>query len=256
MVLLWLACATTAPALAPLPPDEAPRAEPQVSLTVVPGVTLTAGVSGYLGVRYTISPGWHIYWENPGDSGIATELQLRLPEGDVATATQFPAPVTLVSAGNIVNYGYHDEVTLLVPVTPGPTPGPRVVTAESRWLMCKDDRCVPGSGTASGDYTVGTAAGPDPLQAARAALPRPLHESGLRVVESADSWSVELQGTRLELYPSLGLEPALGPRAPASDAVGRRVDLTLDRAGLGPDARLVLRTDAGTFVTTFAKEYP
>ena len=35
---------------------------------------LSSGEPGFIGVQYTIKPGWHIYWENPGESGIPTEV--------------------------------------------------------------------------------------------------------------------------------------------------------------------------------------
>ncbi|MFM9144903.1 MAG: thiol:disulfide interchange protein, partial [Phycisphaerales bacterium] len=29
----------------------------------------------------TPAPGWHVYWENPGDSGSAPRIELTLPRG-------------------------------------------------------------------------------------------------------------------------------------------------------------------------------
>ncbi len=34
-----------------------------------------------LGLRFRLSPGWHIYWRNPGDSGLPPEISFTLPAG-------------------------------------------------------------------------------------------------------------------------------------------------------------------------------
>ena len=34
-----------------------------------------------LALRLRLSPGWHTYWLNPGDSGMAPEFRWTLPEG-------------------------------------------------------------------------------------------------------------------------------------------------------------------------------
>ena len=36
-----------------------------------------------LGLRFKLTPGWHIYWKNPGDSGLPPELVLRLLLGNL-----------------------------------------------------------------------------------------------------------------------------------------------------------------------------
>jgi UPF0755 protein len=48
---------------------------------------------------FTIHPGWHIYWANPGESGMPTQLSLELPNGCTAatdaageTLVEFPIP--------------------------------------------------------------------------------------------------------------------------------------------------------------------
>src|SRR5947208_201936 len=34
-----------------------------------------------IGVRYQMAPGWHIYWRYPGDAGIPTKIDWKLPPG-------------------------------------------------------------------------------------------------------------------------------------------------------------------------------
>src|SRR5262245_47726259 len=70
-----------------------------------------------LGTRLTVRPGWHVYWINPGDAGVATTIDWRLPEGFTAGAIQWPQPDRLPALGGLVTYGYSNHVMLLTDVT-------------------------------------------------------------------------------------------------------------------------------------------
>src|SRR5580658_1441092 len=115
----------------------------------------------WLGVKLTIDPGWHVYWKNPGDSGLPTRVKFSLPDGFTAGALEFPTPSRFVLPGNIVCFGYENSVLLLAKVTP-----PQTLPADSRsdceaqvsWLVCSDV-CIPGKASVS--LTLGTSASPD-----------------------------------------------------------------------------------------------
>jgi DsbC/DsbD-like thiol-disulfide interchange protein len=126
-----------------------------------------------LGVRFRIDPGWHIYWTNPGDSGLPTRVKLDLPRGLTAGATQYPVPSVLTFPGDITNYGYENEVVLLVPVTvDAAVPAPVRLTAHADYLVCQD-RCLPGRATVSLDLP---AANGDTIERWVARLPRTADE--------------------------------------------------------------------------------
>jgi len=38
--------------------------------------SLVPGSSQWLGLRFELDPGWHIYWTNPGDSGEPNRVRL------------------------------------------------------------------------------------------------------------------------------------------------------------------------------------
>jgi DsbC/DsbD-like thiol-disulfide interchange protein len=103
-----------------------------------------AGKPFTVGVRFKIDAGWHIYWTNPGDSGLPTRVKLDLPAGYTAGPVRYPVPQVLKYPGDITNYGYESEVTLLVTVTP-----PAVVSqqpsivAHADYLVCSEV-CLPG----------------------------------------------------------------------------------------------------------------
>ncbi|MFC4725043.1 protein-disulfide reductase DsbD family protein [Glycocaulis abyssi] len=105
--------------------------------SVAPGETF------HLALHQEITPHWHTYWRNPGDSGEATRLFLDLPEGWTVGEMAWPAPSTY-RIGPLTNYGYEDQVTLPVPVTvpADAEPGPVTITGEGTWLVC-EDICIP-----------------------------------------------------------------------------------------------------------------
>ncbi len=107
---------------------------------------LVRGADNNLALRLVPEAGWHVYWRNPGDSGIPTSLSWTLPEGVTAGALQWPYPHR-ETLGDIVNYGYAEAVllpvTLSLPVEFA-SDSPLSLKAKAKWLVCKDV-CIPGS---------------------------------------------------------------------------------------------------------------
>src|SRR5690349_2706843 len=71
-----------------------------------------AGSPMLVGLKLRMADHWHTYWKNPGDSGLPTRIQWKLPEGWSAGPIQWPYPKPL-PIGPLLNYGYEDEVVLL-----------------------------------------------------------------------------------------------------------------------------------------------
>ncbi|HEV2334134.1 MAG TPA: protein-disulfide reductase DsbD domain-containing protein [Stellaceae bacterium] len=126
--------------------------------SVVPGKTL------WVDLHLDIIPGWHVYWRNPGDSGLPTEIAWELPAGFRAGEIAWPAPERFV-LGTIGNYGYEGTADLLVPIAApaGLQPGGAVhLAANANWLVCSDI-CIPGEAKLALDLPVSLAAvTPDP----------------------------------------------------------------------------------------------
>jgi len=128
-------------------------------------------------LRMRIAPGWHTYWMNPGDSGLPTTLEWRLPPDVTAGPLAWPVPMRL-PVGPLMNYGYETEVLLPVRISvpAGFTDPVLQVSAQADWLVCKDV-CIPESAPVGFTLPVAPiAALPDPrtaplFVAARAALP-------------------------------------------------------------------------------------
>jgi thiol:disulfide interchange protein len=111
-------------------------AEPK---SVEPGKPMT------IGLRFRPVPGWHIYWENPGDSGLPPSVTWKLPPGWTAGELQFPFPEKIL-VPPLFSYGYEQETVLLVQVTPPqnqPLPPKIPIQASVEWLVCKET-CLPG----------------------------------------------------------------------------------------------------------------
>jgi DsbC/DsbD-like thiol-disulfide interchange protein len=101
-------------------------------------------------LHFSLEDGWHTYWVNPGDSGEAPRVTWTLPPGVTAGPIKWPAPEHLGSA-SVVDYGYKNEVTLLVPMHASANllaQAPLVLNASVRVLVCKDI-CVPGKAQVS-----------------------------------------------------------------------------------------------------------
>lgn len=108
-----------------------------------------------IGLWLRLAPGWHTYWQNPGDAGVPPELDLSLPPEAKAGPIAWPVPQR-IAEGPLMTYGYTGDVLLPVSVTPGQT-GPLQVKAHANWLVCRDI-CVPEEGEFQIDLRFGTAA--------------------------------------------------------------------------------------------------
>ena len=157
---------------------------------VLPGQPL------WLGLQIEHQPHWHTYWRNPGDSGLPTTLEFRLPQGfevgEIAWPTPRPLPV-----GPLVNFGYEGSLLLAVPVTvPSDFQADMLeVKLRADWLICKDV-CIPEGGdfALSVPTRAATTADAALFEAARAALPRSL--DGMRGTASLEAGALkaEVQG--------------------------------------------------------------
>ncbi|MHC4982611.1 MAG: protein-disulfide reductase DsbD domain-containing protein [Planctomycetota bacterium] len=143
-----LAAAVTA-SLRPAPAEQAaetPPEQPVKAQILGDAKSVVAGEALTVGVLFEIAEGWHIYWKNPGEAGLATEIEFDLPEGFTAGPIRWPAPETFEQPGEITGYGYAGEVMLTSTITPPDEleAGAEVtITAEASWLAC-EEKCVPG----------------------------------------------------------------------------------------------------------------
>ena len=90
---------------------------------------------------------WHIYWKNPGDSGLPTEIKVKA-EKPIDTLGLFWYPPEKFTFDDLVNYGYSDSARfvylLIVPKTT--KEGTYKLKATVNYLACKEE-CLAGKDT-------------------------------------------------------------------------------------------------------------
>ena len=120
--------------------------QPHVVAELIPEMTtVEAGKPFRMILHLKMDPGWHTYWINPGDAGLATTIKWTLPPGFTAGPILWPTPENH-SMGPLVTYGYEGDVYLLTEITPpatGDLPEHLDVTAKASWLVCQEE-CIPG----------------------------------------------------------------------------------------------------------------
>ncbi|HVG90291.1 MAG TPA: protein-disulfide reductase DsbD domain-containing protein [Alphaproteobacteria bacterium] len=109
--------------------------------------SVKAGADLQLGIHFTLESGWHVYWINPGDSGQPPSFHWQLPPGFTAGEVQWPRPERMQSSSELADYGYHDDVLLMVPIHAPQFIGNEQArglrfAAEAKWLVCREV-CIP-----------------------------------------------------------------------------------------------------------------
>ena len=124
-----------------------PRAADLVQAELLADVSaVRPGEEFTLGVLLKIKPKWHVYWKYPGDAGLPTTVKWTLPDQAAPQpALRFPLPVRFDQPGDVVGYGYTDEVLLTARVTApsGDVGATHEFVADVSYLVC-EDVCIPG----------------------------------------------------------------------------------------------------------------
>jgi thiol:disulfide interchange protein DsbD len=97
-----------------------------------------------LGLRFRIAPGWHIYWQNPGDAGSPPDVAWTLPDGAKVGGIEWPAPER-DQEGPVTSYIYTGELVLPVAIAPPSGDAPFTAQADANWLICQKV-CIPEEG--------------------------------------------------------------------------------------------------------------
>ena len=123
---------------------------------------IVPGQSFRVGLHLRMAPGWHTYWENPGDSGLPTEFTFPSPPGFEVGPVVWPLPQRIVEPGDVVVYAYKGEVLLVRTVTPPAQIAETSVgfRAEAKWLVC-EAICIPGKAAPELTLPVAATAAPD-----------------------------------------------------------------------------------------------
>lgn len=187
-----------------------------------------------------IDKGWHTYWKNPGDSGLAPTLSWELPKGVTASEILWQPPERQ-PIPPLLNYGYSGTSYHLVKITPSVThPSPDGVLRLkllAKWLVCEEG-CVPEQSSLELSVPLGQENRPSPRhkqihELVQRASPEQLRITG--VVHDNKTLRLELplqSADELYFFSEVGgvVEPAAAQRVAAKEG---RLVLELQR-GLVP----------------------
>jgi thiol:disulfide interchange protein DsbD len=128
-----------------------PRVEARL---LVDAASARPGESVRAGVLFNLDRGWHIYWRDPGEVGLPTELDWEVERASVGPIG-WPTPEVFRDAGKLTSYGYDNEVLLTVPLTfEKGARGQRMVRVSAAFAAC-NVRCIPGRLTLSRPLLIG-----------------------------------------------------------------------------------------------------
>lgn len=187
LAVLFLAALlfTGAPAVAQAGGDAGADGARHIAMTLVAETDRPApGGTVMVAIAAVPERGWHGYWLNPGDAGVAPSANWTLPGGATADPLRYPVPRHLMVAG-LMNYVYEGPYALLatVHVPRGMAVGTALpVAVRLDYLVCSDSLCVPETAELSLALTVGDGRVPPESRARfdawRRALPAPVTTDG------------------------------------------------------------------------------
>jgi thiol:disulfide interchange protein len=158
----------------PLSAQSARSAHVDARLVAEPG-SIQPGKAFTAALFLSIDPGWYIYGNRPGDTGLPTTLQLELPAGFESGTPRWPAVQDIKTRSGETAHGYAGELFLLVDLKAAPTlPAGVPVTLKARaaWLACSVE-CMPGRVELSLSLPVSSSPpSPDPAWSERFAAAR------------------------------------------------------------------------------------
>lgn len=146
----------------------------------------------YFVIHLNLKKDWHVYWKNPGDSGIATNWTFTLKNNSIALdMLEWPAPKLHKEAGNLWTFGYNDENTFFANIKKNNNKKDELILV-AEFLVCKE-LCIPAKFTFNFDVLNGKISVP-------AELTLSLNEKDLnekllslpQIVKMPENWSYRL----------------------------------------------------------------
>jgi thiol:disulfide interchange protein len=95
----------------------------------------------YIVVDFYPQKGWHLYWQNPGDSGMPPKVDFDLPSFAKASFLGFPAP-SVQKHSSQTSYVYETPFCLVYQVSTTDAIKLKDIKIDANWLSCKQS-CLP-----------------------------------------------------------------------------------------------------------------
>ena len=158
--------------------------------SVQPGSTVRAALT------LELDEHWHVYWKNPGDSGLPAEIywddDTNVEIGEFQWPVPHPQPLDI-----LMNYGYEERLVLPFDVTiPEDASGAIELRGSAQYLICKDI-CIPEEAPIQLLLTVGDSAEPgqhsEMFAWADDRMPTPLEGQAVIDRSAAPKWKLSIQ---------------------------------------------------------------
>ena len=135
-------------ALMPLPAlAQGQVSNPVLSAEILPGWVTDQGTR-MAALHLVLAPGWHTYWRNPGQAGIAPRLDWGQSQNVASVRAIWPRP-RIFDQNGYRSYGYEDELILPLEITPQNGAHPMALLGDLAIGVCADT-CVPADVTVQG----------------------------------------------------------------------------------------------------------
>jgi len=161
-----------------------------------------------VGFKFTLNPGWHTYWENPGDAGEGASIKWNLPNDVKASEILWPGPER-IPVEPLMTFGYEDEVVLLTKIyTSETTTIPVTLNAQVSWYTCKEI-CIPQEAEVSFPINLGnktSSASKDLLEQVLDQVPVQFNGT-YRVQKLDDSYVLQGELENMDQYDSMYFFP-------------------------------------------------
>lgn len=173
---------------------------------LAPAKAIKAGEDLQTVIRLVVDDPWHVYWYNPGEAGMETSIEIKLPEGWTSSGLLHPVPKAF-KTGGLHGFGHEGTVDYALTLTaPKDFDGRAQLEGNVLWLSCNDDACIPGEMMLKLNMVEGKPAGAavddEAIAAAYAKLPlRNPMGMGFSFTDGGKQWNLRLSG-------NLGLDPA------------------------------------------------
>lgn len=180
---------------------------PPTTVSVYPSAKrVPAGDNFTLLVKIAMKPHWHIYWENPGEAGMALSIDWQnLPAGVETGKWRWSTPKYYELQG-LASYVYENVAYIAIPVSLAADlpAGKLKLTGNASWLACDDNGCFPQDSKISAEIDI-VSAGEAPAETppavfeeAEKMFPQP---KTLAVSYATNTTGVSLKITRADQTP-------------------------------------------------------
>jgi len=120
-----------------------------VRASIISSVTdIVPGKSFDIALVFDIDDSWHMYWKNPGDSGMPPSIAWTLPPGFLASEMRFPVPI-IYTHKNGTDYIHEKQLVVLVTIQvpqdfkATDDAAEQELLGRATWLVCDANVCLP-----------------------------------------------------------------------------------------------------------------